>query len=71
MTRLFPQIPNKTFSLLPAFSKKFCNEHHLFIAVPKTHVTVFHSECDDKVVYEGDRVTVEDNVVDIRFYGKA
>eukprot|EP00973_Karenia_brevis_P018583 2548672-Karenia_brevis.AAC.1 len=29
----------------------FCNEHELFIAVPKTFLTVFHSKMDPDVQY--------------------
>ena len=39
---------------------KYCNDHHLFISVPKTLVTVFHVENDENVAYTDDGKVIVD-----------
>jgi hypothetical protein len=40
--------------LLASLFEDFCNLNRLFIATPKTFITVFHSSTDQGVVYQGD-----------------
>ena len=49
----------------------FCNRHRLFIAVPKTYVTVFHNSDDTSVVYDGRRVFADGELVNIKIYGQS
>ena len=56
--------------LLATLFEEFCNEHRLFIATPKTFVTVFHSSTDHGVTYQDDAVVVDGQRVRIRIYGK-
>ena len=50
--------------------EQFCNDHHLFISVPKSYITVFHSASDTGVVYGDGGVLVEGERVNIQIYGQ-
>ena len=56
--------------LAAAILEEFCNEHRLFVATPKTFVTVFHPPDDEHVLYGGKCVFVDGQSVDVRIYGK-
>lgn len=50
--------------------ERFCNENRLYIAVPKTYVTVFHGERDTGVCYEGNKAWVDGKPVVVTIYGQ-
>ena len=51
---------------------EYCNIHRLFISVPKTCFTVFHTEADNGVAYgEHGEVYVDDNAISIQIYGQS
>ena len=51
-------------------AERFFNDSQLYVSTPKTFLTVFHASADDGVKYEGDLVTVDNVVVDVRYYGE-
>ena len=46
--------------------EEFCNTHRLFIATPKTFVTVSHPKNDQGVIYHDDGVTVDGDAVEVK-----
>jgi len=55
--------------LLASLFERYCNDNRLFIAVPKTFVTVFHPTADKQVIYRDNRVFVEGEPIEINIYG--
>eukprot|EP00973_Karenia_brevis_P076626 10644363-Karenia_brevis.AAC.1 len=49
----------------------FCNDYRLFIAVPKTFLTVFHDATDTNVLYTDGKVFVDGQRVDVKIYGQS
>ena len=56
--------------LLASIFEEFCNDNRLFIAVPKTSVTVFHSAQDSQVEYRSELVFVDGRAVAITIYSQ-
>ena len=50
--------------------EKFCNENRLYISVPKSYITVFHSDSDDAVVYNHGEVWVDGVKVQLKIYDR-
>ena len=65
----FPLTARRTCGYQPRFSKIFATTT-VFIAVPKTYVTIFHNEQDASVKYEDKKVYVDGRRVQIHFYGR-
>ena len=43
---------------------------HLYISTGRTFMTVFHNDDDDKVIYDGDSVSVDGRQVIFRFMAR-
>ena len=54
--------------LLATLFEEFCNDRRLFIATPKTFVTVFHPATDIRVIYQDGHVFVDGVKVEIKIY---
>eukprot|EP00973_Karenia_brevis_P037338 5147057-Karenia_brevis.AAC.1 len=65
-----PADSEEDLQLAAEIFEQYCNEHHLFISVPKTVVTVFHPVSSDAVQYSDGSVFVHGRVVDVRIYGQ-
>eukprot|EP00973_Karenia_brevis_P002241 301055-Karenia_brevis.AAC.1 len=65
-----PAETEEDLQLSASIFEDFCNDHELFIAVPKTYVTVFHAQSDNNVKYHNNKVKVDGREVVITIYNQ-
>jgi hypothetical protein len=50
--------------------EEFCNDKRLYISTGKSYITVFHSDGDEQVIYQGDSIWVDGKKLTLRIYGQ-
>eukprot|EP00973_Karenia_brevis_P093487 12417531-Karenia_brevis.AAC.1 len=65
-----PADSEKDLQMSARIFEQYCNEHRLFVSVPKSFITVFHSVEDTSVAYSDTDVTVDGKTVDVEIYGR-